>query len=166
MSDVRWFPRGDGTSVAYLHWGAADGRIRVTRRTRLADRRDVDEVAIDLAADERRPEIDAALYRVKPSVRECEWVELRKVVRRAFVDARRREWSDVLSERERAWAAEQFAAATAGKPCCDNFRVARMDSPSQMRRLRRQRARGCCGSREWVATRRFVRYLLGFNYGH
>jgi hypothetical protein len=76
-------------------------------------------------------------------------------------------WEDVLSTDIVNWAWFKFGKLTVDKDCVDNFRVANMGKSSQMRRYKRQRDKGCCGSFESVEIGPDGdRYLLGFNHGH
>lgn len=92
---------------------------------------------------------------------------LAKDLRRASVAVQEKTWEQVLPDDIVRWAEVELRAAMVDEPCCDNTRVARMDSPSQMRRFRRQQEHGCCGSFDFERTGPDGNcYLLGFNYGH
>jgi hypothetical protein len=75
-------------------------------------------------------------------------------------------WHEVLPPRVVAWARERLRTRNCEESCVDNERVALISSPSQMRRFRKQRDNGCCGSDEWGEVFEGERYLFGYNYGH
>lgn len=90
-----------------------------------------------------------------------------KALRRQHVDARRREWEDVLPDNIGRWALGVIRREAAGESCVDNARVALMSNTAQMRRYRAQKAAGCCGFYDAVHVGPDGhRYLIGFNYGH
>lgn len=93
--------------------------------------------------------------------------EARKRARRLAYEAQAKSWRDVLPEDVRKWATATLNKASKDEACVDNYRVARMNSTSQMRRYRKQKERGCCGSHDFKAVGPDGnRYLMGFNYGH
>lgn len=90
-----------------------------------------------------------------------------KRLRAAHHESKSKEWDDVLPRGIARWANGELNRASNGLSCCDNFRAARLGNTGQMRRYRRQRERGCCGSRDWEALGPDGKvYMLGFNYGH
>jgi hypothetical protein len=90
-----------------------------------------------------------------------------KTLRRIRHEAAANDWDDVLPPRIARWASGELTRAAAKEECCDNFRAARVGNTAQMRRYRRQKARGCCGSSDWEAVGPDGNvYALGFNYGH
>lgn len=85
-----------------------------------------------------------------------------------------REWEATMESDEVAFcmAAIEDEIERIDADFADNFRAARMWKSSQRKRFSKQRARGCCGSHDFVAQRwspeknRYDLYLCGFNYGH
>lgn len=93
------------------------------------------------------------------------WKAARDAVARARYDRRRKSWDDVLPNNIVTWALDIVAGWD--NPCTDNIRAALMSSPSQMRRFRKQRNNGCCGSHEeTLKGPDGKKYLLGCNFGH
>lgn len=64
--------------------------------------------------------------------------------------------------------AAAFSAAyeAVDDPCCDNERVADMDSPDEVAAYEAAAAEGCCGSYEGTVTVGGRTFRFGFNYGH
>lgn len=64
-------------------------------------------------------------------------------------------------------AALDNAKETCGDLCIDNERWCNLRKSADVRRFKRRRAQGCCGSHEEEVKIPFVgRFLIGFNYGH
>ena len=97
--------------------------------------------------------------------KELLWKEIKK--NRYYIKAKL--WEEVLPKHIVTWARDEIHSIITNEECecVDNSRVARMDSPSQMRRFRKQRENGCCES----VNRKVIGpdgnyYLIGFNCGH
>jgi hypothetical protein len=90
-----------------------------------------------------------------------------KALRQFQHEAKRRDWDQVLPAPIVAWASRRLDEEMRGLDCCDNDRVALKGNTSQVRRYRRQKAGGCCGSSDFEAVGPDGKtYLLGFNFGH
>lgn len=55
---------------------------------------------------------------------------------------------------------------TEDQSCVDNHRWAALDSRADMRRYRRQRDKGCCGSHDEEISILGRKFMIGWNYGH
>lgn len=96
------------------------------------------------------------------------WASLTyKTLREQHHKTQQKDWDDVLPEGIARWAKGELRREAKGLDCVDNFRVGMLGNTGQMRRFRRQKARGCCGSKNWEAVGPDGNvYALGFNYGH
>ena len=93
------------------------------------------------------------------------WVAAREAIAAARCASREKYWYDVLPSDIVRWA--DCHLHNLGLECMDNQRVALLKSPSQMRRFKRQRDKGCCGSYEEVLNGPDgKKYILGCNHGH
>lgn len=90
-----------------------------------------------------------------------------KILRQGMADELRKGWDDVLPKSIVEWAKVALETEQHGRDFCDNARVAKIGNTAQIRRYKRQKARGCCGFCDWIAVGPDGnRYVLGFNYGH
>ena len=93
------------------------------------------------------------------------WVAARDAVAAARCASRKKSWEDVLPSNIVRWAHSYFDRLEL--ECMDNRRVALLKSSSQMRRFKKQRDEGCCGSHEEVLDGPDGRkYILGCNHSH
>lgn len=93
------------------------------------------------------------------------WVAAREAIAAARFERQKKNWDDVLPSNIVRWA--DCHLHNLGLECMDNQRVALLKSPSQMRRFKKQRDRGCCGSYEEVLDGPDgKKYILGANHGH
>jgi hypothetical protein len=93
------------------------------------------------------------------------WVAAREAIAAARCASWAKSWDEVLPGDVVRWANAYFAQLELD--CMDNCRVALLKSPSQMRRFKKQRDSGCCGSHEEVLDGPDgKKYILGCNYGH
>ena len=60
----------------------------------------------------------------------------------------------------------ELNARTKDESCVDNERWAALDSRADMKRFRKLRDRGCCGSHDEEITVLGRKFMIGFNYGH
>ena len=93
------------------------------------------------------------------------WVAARDAIAAVRCASRKKTWEDVLPSNIVRWA--DCHLHNLGLECMDNQRVALLKSPSQMRRFKKQRDKGCCGSYEEVLDGPDgKKYILGCNHGH
>ena len=89
-----------------------------------------------------------------------------KTLRRFHNESKERTWEQALPPVIVRWADDVIRIESDGLHCVDNARVGKVGS-SQMRRYRRQKDDGCCGSSDTVHTGPDgKRYAIGFNFGH
>ncbi len=95
------------------------------------------------------------------------WYFAYKELRRLHHDRKRKYNDDILPARIVRWAQGELRREADKSECVDNYRMALTESSTQMRRFRRQEAKGCCGCKSWEALGPDGKiYRLGFNYGH
>ena len=93
------------------------------------------------------------------------WVAAREAIAAERSASQEKRWDGVLPGDVVRWANAYFAQRKLD--FMDNRRVALLRSPSQMRRFKKQRNNGCCGSHEEVLEGPDgKRYILGCNRGH
>jgi len=159
------FVSGRSGDIRRFGWEISDGQARPISR----------DIATLLRVDYDRADRDywIGLKRFIYWLGECYsdgqlWAHVTYKIMRANHHAlKRREWYQVVPCEVKDWAYRELAREQSGRTCCDNDRVARVGNTAQMRRYRRQKMAGCCGSRDWRARGPDGRdYLIGFNYGH
>jgi hypothetical protein len=136
--------------------------------------RSIDDTETLVPIDIKRPLTDkaywgavrAGVFGLLPNNSECGQL-LWKRIKEFRMREQSKRWDEVLSDTIVKWAWETLDKESEGCDCVDNYRVAAVRSSPQMRRYKRQKEHGCCGSRNFRRKGPDGQtYALGFNYGH